>query len=55
MKDINIFCFGFGLVAKNFISILQTENFKINLSSTSIDLTNKSEINNIKFNRYQFN
>lgn len=55
MKDINIFCFGFGLVAKNFISKLQTENFKINLSTTSRDLKKKSEINNIKFNRYQFN
>ena len=55
MKDINIFCFGFGLVAKNFINKLQTENFKINLSTTSRDLKKKSEINNIKFNRYQFN
>lgn len=55
MQDINIFCFGFGLVAKNFISKLQTENFKINLSTTSRDLKKKSEINNIKFNRYQFN
>ena len=54
MQDINIFCFGFGQVASNFIKKLQTENFKINLSITSTDLSKKYEINNIEFNKYQF-
>ena len=31
MKDINIFCFGFGQVAKNFIKKLNTEQYNINL------------------------
>ena len=35
MKDINIFCFGFGQVAKNFIKKLNTEQYDINLSATS--------------------
>ena len=35
MKDINIFCFGFGQVAKNFIKKLYTEQYNISLSATS--------------------
>ncbi len=35
MKDINIFCFGFGQVAKNFIKKLIIEQYNINLSATS--------------------
>ena len=35
VKNINIFCFGFGQVAKNFISKVKLENYNINLSSTS--------------------
>ena len=35
MKDINIFCFGFGQVAKNFIKKLSIEKYNINLSTTS--------------------
>ena len=55
MESINIFCFGFGQVAKNFIKKIQSENFKFNLSATSRDLTKKNEINKIKFISYQFN
>ena len=55
MESINIFCFGFGQVAKNFIKKIQSENFKFNLSTTSRDLTKKNEINKIKFISYQFN
>ena len=35
MKDINIFCFGFGQVAKSFIKKLQSEKLNIKLSVTS--------------------
>ena len=54
MNNINIFCFGFGQVAKNFISKLKTENFNINLSTTSRDETKHKQINNINYNSYQF-
>ena len=41
MKNINIFCFGFGQVAKNFIKKLNTEQYNINLSATSRSETSK--------------
>ena len=53
MKKINIFCFGFGQVAKNFIYKLKTENFNINLSTTSRDETKQKQIYNINYNSYQ--
>jgi len=54
VNNINIFCFGFGQVAKNFIYKLKTENFNINLSTTSRDETKHKQINNINYNSYQF-
>jgi len=44
MKDINIFCFGFGQVAKNFIKKLDLEKFNINLSVTSRDKTQHKKL-----------
>ena len=44
MKDLNIFCFGFGQVAKNFINKLNLEKIKFNLSSTSRDKTKKKNL-----------
>jgi len=41
MKDINIFCFGFGQVAKNFIKKLSIEQYNINLSATSRSKSSK--------------
>ena len=41
MKNINIFCFGFGQVAKNFIDKLILENYNITLSSTTRNETKK--------------
>jgi len=55
MRDINIFCFGFGKVAKNFIKKLKLENFNINLSTTSRDITKQHKIDGIVYNSYQFN
>ena len=47
MKNINIFCFGFGQIAKNFVNKMQLENFKINLSTTSTKKSsNKANSNN---------
>ena len=44
MREINIFCFGFGQVAKNFIKKLNLENYKINLSVTSRSETLKKPL-----------
>ena len=55
MKKLNIFCFGFGQVAKNFINKLHLENFSINLSATSRDKTQKKKIYLIKYNNFYFN
>ncbi|MDB0067459.1 NAD-dependent epimerase/dehydratase family protein [Candidatus Pelagibacter sp.] len=55
MKDINIFCFGFGQVAKNFIKKLSIEQYNINLSSTSRSESSKKIFNGINYNSYLFN
>ena len=54
MKDINIFCFGFGQVAKTFIQKLKLENFNINLSTTSRKKTHTLKFNNINYTSFQF-
>ena len=54
MKKINIFCFGFGQVAKNFIKKLSTENYKLNLSVTSRSESSKKTSNGIEYNNYLF-
>jgi len=53
--DVNIFCFGFGQVAKNFINKVKSENFKINLSTTSTSKTCKKNINGLDYENYFFN
>ncbi|MDC0456054.1 oxidoreductase [Candidatus Pelagibacter sp.] len=55
MKNISIFCFGFGQVAKNFIKKLSTEQYNINLSVTSRSETSKKIFNDINYNSYLFN
>ena len=55
MKDINIFCFGFGQVAKNFIKKLYTEQYNISLSATSRSESSKKIFNGINYNSYLFN
>ena len=55
MKDINIFCFGFGQVAKNFIKKLSIEQYNINLSTTSRSESSKKIFNGINYNSYLFN
>ena len=54
MKNINIFCFGFGQVAKNFIKKLNLEKFNINLSVTSREESKEKKIDEISYNNYQF-
>ena len=55
MKDINIFCFGFGQVAKNFIKKLIFEKYNINLSTTSRSESSKETFEGINYNSYLFN
>jgi len=55
MKNINIFCFGFGQVAKNFIKKLSIEQYNINLSATSRSESSKKKFNGINYNSYLFN
>jgi nucleoside-diphosphate-sugar epimerase len=55
MKDINIFCFGFGQVAKNFIKKINQENFNIRLSTTSRNETDKKKFDEINYTSYEFN
>lgn len=55
MKNINIFCFGFGQVAKNFIKKLHTEQYNINLSVTSRSKSSEKIFNEINYNSYLFN
>ncbi len=55
MKAINIFCFGFGQVAKNFIKKLSIEKYNINLSATSRSESSKKIFNGINYNSYLFN
>jgi nucleoside-diphosphate-sugar epimerase len=55
VKNINIFCFGFGQVAKNFISKINLENYIINLSTTSRDKTSRKNFNGVNYQSYYFN
>ena len=54
MKKINIFCFGFGQVAKNFINRIKLEKININLSVSSREKSQKKIFNEISYDSYQF-
>ena len=54
MEKINIFCFGFGQVAKNFIKNISTKNIKINLTVTSRDSSSKKVFDGINYESFQF-
>ena len=54
MKDINIFCFGFGQVAKNFIKKLIIEKYNITLTTTSRNKSSKENFKGINYNKYLF-
>jgi homoserine dehydrogenase len=47
VNSINIFCFGFGQVAKSFLNKIKSENLKINLSTTSTGETCQKSINGV--------
>ncbi|MDA7552318.1 oxidoreductase [Candidatus Pelagibacter sp.] len=53
-KEIDVFCFGFGQVAKNFVKKLSKENFKIKLTTTSRNKSSKKRFNDIAYDSLQF-
>jgi nucleoside-diphosphate-sugar epimerase len=55
VKDINIFCFGFGQVAKNFVEKLSIEKYNITLATTSRSESSKENFHGINYNSFQFN
>ena len=55
MRVINIFCFGFGQVAKSFIKKLSIEKYNINLSTTSRNESSREIFKGINYNSYLFN
>jgi nucleoside-diphosphate-sugar epimerase len=54
MDNINIFCFGFGQVAKNFIKKINTKNIDITLTVTSRESTGKKIFDGIEYESFQF-
>ena len=48
----NIFCFGFGQVAKCFINKINLKNYNINLSVTSRIETSKKNFDGIEYQNY---
>jgi nucleoside-diphosphate-sugar epimerase len=54
MDTMNIVCFGFGQVAKNFIKKINSENLKINLTVTSREKSNKKSFDNLEYESLQF-
>ena len=55
MQKINIFCFGFGQVAKNFINKLSIEKYNSNLSTTSRSKSSTETFKDINYKSYLFN
>ncbi|MDB9760752.1 NAD-dependent epimerase/dehydratase family protein [Pelagibacteraceae bacterium] len=54
MKEIKIFCFGFGQVAKNFVKKIYSENLKINLTITSRKKSEKKSFYDLDYQNFQF-
>ena len=54
MKKINIFCFGFGQVAKNFIKKINTKNIDIKLTVTSRGKSDQKTFDKIRYDSFQF-
>jgi len=53
MEKINIFCFGFGQVAKHFIKKINANNINFSLSATSRDKSNQRIFDGIKYDSFQ--
>jgi nucleoside-diphosphate-sugar epimerase len=54
MDKINIFCFGFGQVAKNFIKKINSKNIDITLTVTSREKSSKKVFDGVEYESFQF-
>ena len=54
MTTINIVCFGFGQVAKNFIKKINNDRVLFNLTTTSREETKNKKFENIDYQSFQF-
>ena len=54
MKPVNIICFGFGQVAKNFIKKLKDQGATFKLTATSREESKTEEFENITYESFQF-
>ena len=54
MKNLKVFCFGFGQVAKHFIKKIINQNLNLDLSVTSRQETHKEIFEGISFTSYEF-
>ena len=54
MLEINLFCFGFGQVAKAFINKILKNKIKINLLTTSREKTGRYSFSNLKYINFNF-
>ena len=55
MKELNIFCFGFGQVAKEFIKKLLSEKYNLNIAITTRQESNSIEFLGQKISNFEFN
>ena len=55
MKELNIFCFGFGLVAKEFIKKLLSEKYNLNIAITTRQESKIIEFLGQKISNFEFN
>ena len=55
MKKMNIFCFGFGQVAKTFVKKIISENIEVKLNVTSREESKKKKFENLNYQSFQFN
>ena len=55
MNKINIFCFGFGQVAKSFVKKLKIEKIPFKLTTTSRQETQSKNFEDINYESFQFN
>ena len=54
MKTMNIICFGFGQVAKNFIKKLHNQGISLKLTTTSREDSKEKKFENINYKSFQF-
>ncbi len=54
MNKLNIFCFGFGQVAKNFVKKLKTEKISFQLTTTSREETKSKNFEDINYQSFYF-